>query len=214
MLVSIVKIIVGYQNAHNPHLSDEGNVGAQELAQRMIDLQQKEGWNILHIVSSPYIRCVETANAVAKALHNTTIKVEPGIAEVNSSHNPSFLDSTELKQQFPLVDTTYKPALNRENLLLEYSDGACAQRSSKAAKVVTERLLGVDIKESGPILFVGHGASCLGIAGCFGRRGYIGYTSLSKFVRHERGGSPHWKSIYVNDVSHLSDKQTSLDSAW
>ena len=59
----------------DPHLSDEGNVGAQELAQRMIDLQQKEGWNILHIVSSPYIRCVETANAVAKALHNTTIKV-------------------------------------------------------------------------------------------------------------------------------------------
>ena len=78
-----------------------------------------------------------------------------------------------MKQQFSLVDTTYKPALNRENLLLEYSDGACAQRSSKAAKVVTERLLGVDIKESGPILFVGHGASCLGIVGCFGRRGYI-----------------------------------------
>ena len=147
-----------HQCSHNrgddPHLSDDGKIGAHELAQRMVALQQEEGWDILHIVCSPYIRCIETANAVAEALHNSTIKVEPGIAEVNSSYTPGFLDTYELKQQFPLVDTTYKPALYRADLSIEYSDGACAQRSSKTAKIVTERL-------GGPILFVGHGASCL-----------------------------------------------------
>ena len=122
---------------------------------------------------------------------------------MNSSRDPVFLDATELKQQFPSIDTTYTPAISREELSLEYSDGACAQRSANAARVVTERL-------EGPILFVGHGASCLGIAGQFGQRGYVGYTSLSEFVRE--GGV--WKCVTFGDVSHLSDGKTLLDSAW
>ena len=197
----------------DPHLSPAGNVGADELARRMKDLQHEEGWKTLHIISSPYIRCIETANAVAQILE-TTIKVEVGIAEVNSSHNPGFLDATELKQQFPLVDTSYAPAIQREELGLEYSDGACAQRSSKAARIVADRLMDGEKNEdeSSPILFVGHGASCLGIAGQFGRSGYVGYTSLSKFTRDE--DSARWKCDYFGNVEHLSDKQTSLNSAW
>lgn len=189
----------------DPHLSSNGKVGAHELARKMKKLQQEDGWETLHIVSSPYIRCIETANEVATVL-NTTIKVEPGIGEVNSSQNPGFLDTTKLKEQFPSIDTTYKPALNRVDLTLEYSDGACAQRSGKSAKSVMEHLRG-----DYPVLFVGHGASCLGIAGEFGRRGYVGYTSLSKFVCYEERS---WKCMKFGDVSHLSDKQTSLDSAW
>lgn len=189
--------------ADDPHLSPGGKTGASELAQHLKQLQKEEGWKSLHIVSSPYIRCMETANAIAQAL-DTPIKVEPGIAEVNTARHPGFLDAAELKQQFPSVEASYKPAMSRDELSVEYSDGACAQRSANAAKKVTESL-------EGPILFVGHGASCLGIAGQFGGRGYIGYTSLSKFARSEGG---NWNCQFFADVSHLSDKQTSQDSAW
>mmetsp|Transcript_5177 Transcript_5177/g.11243 ORF Transcript_5177/g.11243 Transcript_5177/m.11243 type:complete len:228 (+) Transcript_5177:91-774(+) len=191
-----------HNRADDPHLSPGGQTGAQELAEKMRQLQAEDGWKSLYIVSSPYIRCVETADAVAQAL-NTSIKVEPGIAEVNTSRNPGFLDIAELKQQFPSIDETYTPVMGREDLSVEYSDGACAQRSSNAAKLVSERL-------HGPILFVGHGASCLGIAGQFGKRGYIGYTSLSKFVRN----GDAWKCTAFGEVSHLSDRKTSLNSAW
>ena len=76
-------------------------------------------------------------------------------------------------------------------------------------KKVRERL------DDGHILFVGHGASCLGIARQFGGRGYVGYTSLSKFVQVSAGeGNKSWKCTMFGDVSHLSDRQTSLDSAW
>lgn len=195
-----------HNRANDPHLSPAGEIGAVELAQKMKELQTAEdGWKSLHIVSSPYIRCMETSHAVAQAL-NASIKVEPGIAEVNSSRRPDFLDAVELKQKFPSIDTSYIPAMNREELSVEYSDGVCAQRSANAARIVTERL-GV---KGGPILFVGHGASCLGVAGQFGHGGYIGYTSLSKFVRE----GDNWKCVTFGDVSHLSDRQTSLDSAW
>lgn len=192
-----------HDRADDPHLSPGGQIGAAELARKMQELRAEAGWDALHVVSSPYVRCVETADAVARAL-GASVKVEPGISEVNASPRPGFLDAVELKRQFPSVDATYTPVMNREDLSVEYSDGACARRSADAARLVTERL------EEGPVLFVGHGASCLGIAGQFGRGGYIGYTSLSKFVRE--GGS--WKCIVFGDVSHLSDRQTSLESAW
>lgn len=150
-----------HNRADDPHLSPRGVIGADELAQKMKQLQVEDGWSeaTLHIVSSPYIRCMETANSVAQML-NTNIKVEPGIGEVNSSRRAGFLDANELKQQFPLVDTSYTPVMARGDLSIEYSDGACAQRSANAARKVRDSL-------DGPILFVGHGASCLGIAGQF-----------------------------------------------
>jgi len=183
-------------------VSPGGITGALELARKLKQLQTEDGWKSIHIVSSPYIRCMETADAVARAL-DASIKVEPGIAEVNSSRQPGFLAAAELKRQFPSVDATYAPAIDREELPMEYSDGACARRSADAARMVAERL-------EGPILFVGHGASCLGVADQFGQRGYVGYTSLTKFVRE----GTIWKCIAFGDVSHLSDRQTSLDSAW
>ena len=71
---------------------------------------------------------------------------------------------------------------------------------------------------SGPFLFVGHSASCVGIVSAFdplrfGPR-YVGYTSLSCFRRPEGGG---WSLIgTLGDVAHLSDKHaaSSLASAF
>ena len=192
-----------HNRSDDPHLSQAGRSSASELAQALTRKQQSGACQLKHIVSSPYIRCVETANFVAEAL-GLTIKIEPGIAEVNSSRSAGFLDACDLKLQFPLIDTAYEPATKREDLSLEYSDGACASCSSDAAIKVRERL-------EGDILFVGHGASCLGISGAFGHHGYVGYSSLTHFVK--RNGT--WKvSGDFGGVGHLSDKKTSLDSAW
>jgi broad specificity phosphatase PhoE len=193
----------------DPHLSESGVVGAEELAKRikvMSDESISKGQSpIMHIVSSPYIRCVETASKIGEAL-NIPIKIEPGIAEVNSSRKqPQFLDADELKQQFPSVDLTYKPIMTREDLPIEYSDGACAHRSASTARKVRTNY-------SGPILFVGHGASCLGIAGEFGHRGYVGYTSITKFIPCD-GGKYKVDGLF-GDVGHLTDQQTALNSAW
>ncbi|KAL7555013.1 hypothetical protein ACHAWF_018714 [Thalassiosira exigua] len=193
-----------HDRADDPHLSPSGQVGAVELARKMIELRDMDEWTTtLNVVSSPYLRCVETADEVARAL-GTSVFVEPGIAEVNFSNSPGFLDTAVLKQQFHSIDDSYKPALDRGELPLEHSDGACARRAAEAARIVTEQF-------RGPILFVGHGASCLGIAGQLGQQGYVGYTSLSKFVRND-GGT--WRCAMFGNVCHLSDKQTSLDSAW
>jgi broad specificity phosphatase PhoE len=191
-----------HDRSDDPHLSPSGHIGAQELAQRL--KKELSDNHIKHIVTSPYIRCIETANAIAKEL-NIQIKIEPGIAEVNSSRNPQFLDTDQLQTQFPLIDATYEPVMTREELPVEYSDGACAHRSASAARKVRTQL-------SGAILFVGHGASCLGIAGEFGHRGYVGYTSLTKFI--QKDGVKYRLDGLFGDVSHLTDQQTALDSAW
>jgi hypothetical protein len=124
-----------HNRSNDPHLSQGGNIGAQELAQRLKGLLGESHCEnqIKHIISSPYIRCVETANTIAQVL-NVPIKIEPGIAEVNSSRQPQFLDTDQLQQQFPLIDSTYKPVMMREDLPLEYSDGACATRSANTAR--------------------------------------------------------------------------------
>lgn len=191
-----------HNRSDDPHLSPSGRIGAQELAQRL--KTSLSGNRIKHIVSSPYIRCVETANVIAQEL-NLQIKIEPGIAEVNSSRKPQFLDTDQLQRQFNRIDVHYMPAMSREDLPFEYSDGACANRSAIAARKVRTEL-------TGGILFVGHGASCLGIAGEFGHRGYVGYTSITKFIQRD-GGTYRLDGLF-GDVSHLTDQQTALDSAW
>ena len=192
-----------HNRSEDPHLSPAGQTSAVELAQAFTRLQHQSGVQLAHIISSPYIRCVETAHVVAEAM-GVDVKIEPGIAEVNSSRTKQFLDATDLKAQFPLIETSYSPVLKYNDLSIEYSDGACAQRSADAALKVRENL-------DGTILFVGHGASCLGIARAFGHGGYVGYSSLTHFVK--RDGK--WKlDGLFGDVAHLSDKKTSLDSAW
>jgi hypothetical protein len=109
-----------------------------------------------------------------------------------------------LRKQFPYIDNSYVPVMKKRDLSIEYSDGACAQRSSSTAMQVRRKL-------DGDILFLGHGASCLGIAGAFGHRGYMGYSSLTHFIQIDG----RWRLDGVfGDVAHLTDKKTSLDSAW
>ena len=191
----------GHGRRDDPHLSPSGVVAAEELAARLAasDVQ------LVHIVSSPHVRCVQTADAVAARLQ-LSIKVEPGIAEVGASTH-ALLSLTELAAQYPRVDAAYVPAVARADLRVEHGDSEAAARARAAALAVRARL-------AGPVLFVGHGASCLGIVEAFGASGYVGYTSLTRF--EQRGGpSGSWVlEGALGDVSHLSDQATARRSAW
>eukprot|EP00929_Paragymnodinium_shiwhaense_P000223 TRINITY_DN100470_c0_g1_i1.p1 TRINITY_DN100470_c0_g1~~TRINITY_DN100470_c0_g1_i1.p1 ORF type:complete len:218 (+),score=27.94 TRINITY_DN100470_c0_g1_i1:61-714(+) len=191
----------GHSRHDDCFLSAGGVLGSQELATKMVEISKTTP--VAHVVTSPFYRCVQTASCVAAAL-DLKVKVEPGICEILSTFPPGFLETEELAKEFP-VDTSYTPAVTRSQLRAEYGDGQAARRASQAARSVRSTLVG-------PILFCGHGASCLGIAEAFGGDGYIGYTSLTRFAKD---GGGQWKVVGpFNDVSHLSDQRTSLASAF
>ena len=180
------------------HLSSGGQQASQELCERFKDVP------IAHIVSSPYIRCLETIAPIAAA-KRVEIKVEPGICEVlTGNYPPGFWNSKQLAAKFP-IDVDYTPVMTKEELQREYSDGDAAERSKRVATILRNKL-------QGPILFCGHGASCLGIAQAFGDSGYVGYSSFSHYYFDGR----KWTVKASGDVSHLSDtlRKQSLASAW
>lgn len=192
----------GHRRRDDPHLSPSGEAAAVELARR---LKSTKGDEPAVIVTSPFVRCVQTADAVAAAL-DLKIVVENGICEVLSTFPPGLLSLEELAARFPRIDTTYSPVVTRDELRVEYSDGQAAARARSATLAVCDKL-------GGNLLFVGHGASCLGIVAAFGGSGYIGYTTLSHFRREKDGES--WRLVgELGDASHLTDQRTALGSAW
>eukprot|EP00928_Gymnodinium_smaydae_P067489 TRINITY_DN5046_c0_g1_i4.p1 TRINITY_DN5046_c0_g1~~TRINITY_DN5046_c0_g1_i4.p1 ORF type:complete len:878 (+),score=194.02 TRINITY_DN5046_c0_g1_i4:144-2636(+) len=194
----------GHGRVHDPHLSCGGELGAKELATRLASFHKDQP--VAHIVSSPFVRCVQTAMPVAEAL-GLPIKIEPGICEILSSPDcrAQFLDTAELARNFPCIDESYQPVVSREQLpSVEYGDCAAARRAGSAAQAVREKLCG-------RILFVGHGASCLGIATNFGMSDYIGYTTLTHFA----WDGARWRVMgEFGDVAHLSDQETARNSAF
>ncbi len=84
----------------DPHLSEDGVVQAQELAQRL------RAENITHIFASPFFRTVQTAHQVAEVL-NLPIKIESGLSEwLNSDWMPSMpekLSIDALQKIFPRI---------------------------------------------------------------------------------------------------------------
>lgn len=180
------------------HLSLGGLQASQELAVRFNDI------TISHIVSSPFIRCLQTVVPIAET-KGIPIKVELGICEVlNAHYPPGFWSAQQLAKEFP-VDLAYQPVMAKSQLKRERGDAEASKRSKRVATAVRKTL-------EGPILFCGHGASCLGIAEAFGDYGYVGYSSFSHYVLD----GDKWQVKASGDVSHLSDKlrKQSLESAW
>eukprot|EP00668_Euglena_longa_P018854 GGOE01023501.1.p1 GENE.GGOE01023501.1~~GGOE01023501.1.p1 ORF type:complete len:236 (+),score=39.74 GGOE01023501.1:56-709(+) len=193
----------GHTRSDDPHLSSEGIQGAQQLAAHLQATQ--DAHRLQHIVTSPFIRCVETADVIAEAL-GLPLLVEPGICEVLTTFPPGFLSTAELKERYPRIDLGCVPVVNRGDLRPEHGDGQAAARARQAAVEIRRRM-------NGPILFVGHGASCLGICNAFGGSGYIGYVSLSHFACD---ASRHWRVIEHGAVAHLTPKlaRQSMNSAF
>eukprot|EP00913_Durusdinium_trenchii_P028238 g26473.t1 len=120
----------GHGRRDDPQLSAAGHLGAAELAAKCAELHEERPF--AHIISSPFVRCIETAVPVAQRL-GLPIKVEPGICEILQVFPPGFLDAEDLEKQFKCIDLSYEPHTLRGALRGEASDGQAAQRAARTA---------------------------------------------------------------------------------
>ncbi|MEA5600240.1 histidine phosphatase family protein [Nostoc sp. UHCC 0252] len=181
------------ERRYDPPLSDDGMVQAQQLARRL------KGENITHIFASPFLRTVQTANAVAEVL-NLPIKLETGLSEwlnpVWMTEEPERLSTRALADLFPRIDTSYT-----SRIAAKYPETheKVRERSGQTARCLATEFFPEDI------LLVAHGASVLG--GAMGLVGEIAKTevkaslcSLVKVVRED----PKWLLELTGDTSHLT----------
>ncbi|MEH2162089.1 MAG: histidine phosphatase family protein [Nostoc sp.] len=181
------------ERRYDPPLSDDGMVQAQHLAKRL----KKE--KISHIFASPFLRTVQTANAVAELL-NLPIKLETGLSEwLNPAwmtEEPERLSTPALAKLFPRIDTSYT-----SRIAAKYPETheKVRERSGQTARCLATEFFPEDI------LLVAHGASVLG--GAMGLVGEIAKTevkaslcSLVKVVRED----PEWLLELKGDTSHLT----------
>ncbi|MEH2310444.1 MAG: histidine phosphatase family protein [Nostoc sp.] len=181
------------ERRYDPPLSDDGMVQAQQLAKRF----RRE--NISHIFASPFLRTVQTANAVAEVL-NLSIKLETGLSEwlnpVWMTEEPERLSTPALAELFPRIDTSYT-----SRIAANYPETRekVRERSGQTARCLATEFLPENI------LLVAHGASVLG--GAMGLVGEIAITevkaslcSLVKVVRED----PEWLLELKGDTSHLT----------
>jgi broad specificity phosphatase PhoE len=182
------------ERRYDPPLSDDGIVQTQQLAQRL----QTE--KIAHIFASPFLRTVQTANAVAEIL-DLPIKLETGLSEwLNPdwmTEEPERLSVPALAELFPRIDTSYTPRIPAE---YPETEEKVQQRSGRTALSLAQEYHPQDI------LLIGHGASVLGAA--IGLVGDIAKTevkaslcSLVKVVRQD----PEWLLELNGDTSHLTE---------
>lgn len=145
------------QRRHDPVLSDLGNKQAMELGHYFKTLRENEkglDFQSFKVLTSPFVRCIQTANPIAGAL-DASLLVENSLWEIvytKEVHPPL----TERAAYFPRIDLEYesifRPALD------EPFPVAALERYAKAAYAITERFE----KERGMVM-VTHAAGVVGI---------------------------------------------------
>ncbi|MDZ8185311.1 MAG: histidine phosphatase family protein [Nostoc sp. ChiSLP02] len=181
------------ERRYDPPLSDDGIIQAHQLANRL------QGEKIAHIFASPFLRTVQTANAVAEVL-NLPIKLETGLSEwLNPAwmtEEPERLSTPALAELFQRIDISYTPRIAAN---YPETHEKVRERSGQTARCLAHEFFPDNI------LLVAHGASVLGAA--MGLVGEIAKTevkaslcSLVKVVREE----PQWLLELKGDTSHLT----------
>ncbi|MBW4620356.1 MAG: histidine phosphatase family protein [Cyanosarcina radialis HA8281-LM2] len=137
------------ERRYDPPLSDDGMVQAQQLANRL------RGEKIAHIFASPFLRTVQTANAVAEVL-DLPVKLESGLSEwLNPAWMtamPEKLSMAALTELFPRVDPSY---ISRSIAQYPETKEQVIERAGNTAKMLADEF-------AEDILLVGHGASVWG----------------------------------------------------
>jgi broad specificity phosphatase PhoE len=179
---------------YDPHLSDDGEIQAWELGQRLKDE------SINQIFCSPFLRTVQTANHVAEVL-DLPLNLEWGLCEwLNPDWMhamPDLLPPQVLKEQFPRIDLNYRSRVQPQ---YPETDEICWQRTGETAQQLVAEF-------SSNILLVGHGASVVGSAvALLGNHVEI-QAPLCCLVKLVRRGS-QWVMELNGDTSHLSQTQT------
>jgi broad specificity phosphatase PhoE len=181
------------ERRYDPPLSDDGMVQAQQLAKRL----QSE--KISHIFASPFLRTVQTANAVAEVL-DLPIQLETGLSEwLNPTwmtEEPERLSVNALAELFPRIDISYT-----SRIAAQYPETheKVRERSGQTARCLATECYPQNI------LLVAHGASVLGAA--MGLVGEIAKAevkaTLCSLVKVVRQG-PEWLLELKGDTSHLT----------
>ncbi len=183
------------ERRYDPHLSDDGQIQAQQLAHRLM------GEGITQIITSPFLRTVQTANAVAECL-DLSIKLDWGLGEWLNPDWMSFPETLPpeiLAQEFPRIDLSHPIGIPR------YPEtwNDCLERTSNTAK----RL--VNTFHQDHLLFVGHGASVLGTT--LGLIPSLKETeikpSLCSLMKLVQDGE-NWVLELNGDTSHLTQAET------
>lgn len=185
---------------YDPPLSEDGFEQAQQLANHL------KSEKIHHIFASPFLRTVQTANAIAEVL-NLPIYLETGLSEWL---NPDWMDEEperhpldELVELYPRIDASYTP-----RIAAKYPE---TREQVRVRSGQTARCL---VTEFAPenILFVAHGASvqgaAMGLAGEAADTGEkIRLCALFKLVRNSCLKTPakptEWEIELKGDTSHL-----------
>lgn len=192
------------ERPYDPHLSDDGIIQAKLLGKRLV------GKGITQIFASPFLRTVQTANAVAETL-DLSIKLDWGLCEWL---NPDWMDAMPetlpwkiLAQNYPRIDLSYQACssfrlTNAENPSYPETWEACLARTRE-----TVRGLVAEYPDEN-ILFVGHAASVIGTA-----MGLVANISendinaslccLVKIIRQDG----EWLMELNGDTSHLEDTE-------
>ena len=184
---------------HDPGLSPDGVEQARQLARRVTQL------NVDRILSSPFLRAVETASPAAEAI-GEPVYLEPGLGEWQNDDwfaSPAeTLSPSTLAGRFASVQTDHEPCRTPS-----YPE---SRHASLARIGATGRCL-ADRFPDETLLLVGHGMTVLGVL-----HGLIGsdvpdpgcpLASLTKVV-HRDG---HWTIRTRNDTTHLENGSRSAD---
>jgi len=181
------------ERRYDPPLSDDGMVQAQQLAERL------KSETIDHIFASPFLRTVQTANAIAEKL-DLPIKLETGLSEwLNPAwmtEEPERLSIPALVELFPRIDTSYTSYIQAT-----YPETLTQSRQRSGE---TSRSLATEYSPQN-ILLIAHGASvkgaAMGLVGDIADNGEkVRLCSLFKIVRQ----NPGWLLEISGDTSHLS----------
>ena len=181
------------EKKYDPPLSEDGRIQAQQLADK---LPQKK---IDHLITSPFLRAVETADIIAQVL-DLSIKVEAGLGEWHNAdwmtQTPQIHSFSQLKSLYPRIDGNY-----RSYVTPKYPEDKLQvlDRMKKIAYKLVEQF-------SGNILLVGHSISVTGIVqGLLNSSVEINTSlcSLTKLVKYDM----QWQLVLNGDTSGISQAQ-------
>ncbi len=172
-------------------LSPLGLAQAQALGKRLA------GARIDHLFCSPYLRAVQTADAVAQHIR-LPIKIEHGAMEwqdIGMFPNKPPLESVEqLAARFPVIDTTYRSRVTP--VWPEDHDQALARM-----RCCVEALIG---EYDGSILIVGHGLTVVGMAKALLDPAYPVEDAQCGIVRVGKNRQGAWRLQLNGDADHLA----------
>jgi broad specificity phosphatase PhoE len=179
------------ERVHDPGLTDHGHWQAGRAAERL----RSEG--ICRIYASPFLRAVQTADHVGRALE-MPVALEPGLSE---HRNPDWFDADPETLGHETAAERYESVeLDREPLVepeFPESHAEAEARIGRAARRV------VAATDADVVLLVGHGATVGGVAA-----GLVGSTDgvdapLAGLTELRRDGED-WRLVRSGDTDHLA----------